>query len=121
MEHATHVLEERIPRPKVSKVQTIATNARPGKRTLTKVLLRVVIVLIVLPIQHRKMKDPQHAFLVVLVKQQPKEVPNATEPHAKRARSTTLILERVQSAHTVGHRKSWTPQDVHNARSAQPH
>ena len=119
--HVLNAWRAGTPRRKVSLVRTIATNARPEKKTLTKVLLRVPIAQIVLPIQHQRMKDPQHAFFVVLAKQQPKEVPNATEHHAKRALLTTLILERVQSAHTVGHRKSWTPQDVHNARSAQPH
>ena len=82
---------------------------RPGKRTPTKVLLRVVIVRIVLPIQDRRMKDPQHAFLVVLVKQQTREVPNATEPPAKLAPLKTVILENVQSVHKVGNLKNWMP------------
>jgi hypothetical protein len=64
---AKHARRVRIPRPKVSKVQTIATNARPGKRTLTKVLLRVVIVQIVLRIQDRKLKGHLNAFHVRLV------------------------------------------------------
>jgi hypothetical protein len=64
---AKHARRVRIPRPKVSKVQTIATNARPGKRTLTKVLLRVVIVQIVLRIQDRKLKGHLNAFHVQLV------------------------------------------------------
>jgi hypothetical protein len=66
------------------------------------------------------MKDPQHAFLVVLVKQQSKEVPSATEPHAKRAPLKTSTQEHVQSAHTVGNRKSWMPWYAHNAHTAPP-
>ena len=73
-------------------------------------LLRAVIVQSVLAIQNRRMKDPQHAFLVVLANKQMKAVPNATEPHAKRAPLTTL--ENVIIVHKVGHRKSWMPRNA---------
>jgi hypothetical protein len=117
---AKHVLRAPIRPPKVSQVWKIATNARLEKKTQTMALLRAVIVQSVLTIQNRWMKDPQHAFLVVLVKQQTREVPNATEPHATRAPLKTLTPEHVQSAHKVGHRKSWMPQCAHTAHSAPP-
>jgi len=66
------------------------------------------------------MKDPQHAFLVVLVKQQPREVPNATETHAKRAALKTSTQEHVQSAHKVGSRKSWMPRYARDAHAVSP-
>ena len=67
------------------------------------------------------MKDPQHAFLVMLVKQQTREVPNATEPPAKLAPFKTVILEHAQSVHKVGHRMSWMPQSASGAHLAPPH
>jgi hypothetical protein len=65
-----HVRRARIPRPQVSSVWTIATNARLGKKTHTKVPLWVAIARSVISTPFQKQQGPLPAMLVSLAERQ---------------------------------------------------
>ena len=73
-----HARRARIPRPQVSPVWAIATNARLGKRTHTMVPTAVLLAVIVALIRKQPRKDRSNATLVTTVRRRKKAVRNVS-------------------------------------------
>ena len=51
-------------------------------------------------------------FLVILVKKPPRAVPNATEPHAKRAPIKISLMANAKSVPKAGNQNNWMPRNA---------